>query len=92
MKTMAASDRLFIGLQSAGITYSDRGREQDGDYKRVACLSYSTLELEVHDSKSPLLGAVKAHAATLQARAGEYLEVTASGQTRLLGSALTKAG
>jgi hypothetical protein len=79
------ADRLFVGVYPAGFVYADRAREEHGDYKKVAFLPYSTLELEVRDPKSPLLALVRAHAAKIQARRGEQYVVSGAGQTVLLG-------
>jgi hypothetical protein len=81
---------LFIGTFPAGISYADRAVEEHGDYKAVAFLSYETLELEVRAKRSPLLALVREHAKTIQARRGEQYQVSASGQTVLLGGPLPR--
>lgn len=58
---------LFIGVFPGGISYCDRSREVDGDYKRVAFLPYDTLALRIDAPRSPLLAEIRAHAATLKA-------------------------
>lgn len=50
---MPTNDRLFIGMYPEGIVYADRGREEHGDYMRVAFLPYSTLKLEVNEAADP---------------------------------------
>lgn len=74
--------RLFVGVFPAGIVYADRQR----DHKTVALLSYATLVLhwraEVDDE---LKAEIERNAATLQARRGEQFEVSATGQTVMLG-------
>ena len=78
-------ESLFIGIFPGGIVYADRNREEHGDYKRIAFLSYDTLVLDVKAPRSGLLEEVKAHAATLQAKAGEHFQISACGHTTLLG-------
>lgn len=78
-------DRLFIGIYPAGIVYSDRAREEHGDYARVAFLPYATLTLRVDDSSSPLLGQAKRHAARIAAKRGEAFPIDGSGHTVILG-------
>lgn len=82
-----SSDRLFIGCYPCGLVYADRKRSEYGDYKRLAFLSYSTLELEVSDSKMPkgLLKEIKAHADTIIAKKGQEFQVSTAGQTVALG-------
>lgn len=81
------SDRLFIGLYPAGVVYADRSRERGGDYARVAFLPYRTLVLDVDKGADPMMvEEARAHAATLQARRGEDLQVSSCGQTVRLGS------
>lgn len=80
--------RLFVGIFPAGISYADRGRELHGDYAKLAFLAFATLELRVCDGcPAELRAEIEAHAATIQARRGEAFEVTASGQTVILGGA-----
>jgi hypothetical protein len=82
-------DRLFIGIFPAGISYADRTREEHGDYKQVAFLSYATLKIEWRGRPDAAIRAeVEAHAATMRARAGGTFTVSACGQTVRLGSAL----
>lgn len=86
MKKRAYPDRLFVGLYPAGVVYADKRREKHGDYARCAFLSYRTLKLEVEsDCPKPLVTVIKRDAAKLQARRGEDLVYTSSGQTVRLG-------
>ena len=55
-----------------------------GDYKRVAFLPYSTLELDIDDPNSPLIERVKADAAAMQARRGQPYQI-AGNMTITLG-------
>jgi hypothetical protein len=83
------TQRLHIGKFPAGLVYVDTSREKHGDYARLAFLSYATLKLDIErDCPADLREEIVAHAATLQARAGEEFEVSQCGQTVLLGSAL----
>lgn len=80
-------DNLFIGTFSTGISYCDRSRMEDGDYKHIAFLDYRTLTLTWR-SQAPaaMRTAIKTHAATIQARRGEQYEISSCGQTVRLGA------
>ena len=80
-------DRLFSGAFSGGIVWADRHTERHGDYKRLAFLSYGTLELEfAADCPPDLKARIEGDAAAVQARKGEEFQVSASGQAVTLGS------
>ena len=80
-------NRIFAGCFPTGISYADRTSEEQGDYKRLAFLPYTTLELTFQpDCPEWARQEIAADAATLQARAGEAYQVTTCGQTVLLGS------
>ena len=80
-------DRIFIGIWCTGISYSDREREEFGDYKKLAFLPYKTLTLEVRPDCPPeLLEEIEEDAATIIARRGEKFPVSTSGQYVILGS------
>lgn len=84
---------LFIGVYPAGIVYADRGREEHGDYKRIAFLDYATLtfqpeKLSGSEVDRELLRLAREHAATVQAKRGELYQISSTGQTVLLGSDL----
>ena len=76
---------LFTCVMPGGIAYSDRRRTVNGDYKRIAFLAFQTLELRVAAPRSDLLDEIRADAATYQKRRGELTEVSACGQTTILG-------
>lgn len=79
-------DRIFAGVYSTGISYADRQREEHGDYKKLAFLSFDTLELKLaYDCPSDLAEEIKKDAGSLQARKGEEYEYSSSGQKILLG-------
>ena len=86
-----SDDRLFIGVFPAGLSYCDRTREEHGDYVKLAFLSYRTLRLSFTPAGSAapksLYDEIKAHAIGMQRRRGEAFEVSATGQTVILGSA-----
>jgi hypothetical protein len=70
----------------AGFSYSDRGREKNGDYARLAFMSFQTLVLEIErDCPKWLIPIITEQAATIQARRGEQYQVSACGQTVRLG-------
>jgi len=79
------TERLFVGVYPGGLVYADRKVEQHGDYKRVALLTYDTLELQISDPDSPLLDEVISDAAIYQARKGERFDISTSGQYITLG-------
>jgi hypothetical protein len=78
--------RLFIGVYPAGLVYADRGREEHGDYARLAFLSYRTLTLDFSPGSEAFRAVIEAHAAKVQAKRGERFEVSTCGQSVLLGS------
>ena len=82
------SPRLFAGIYPSGVIYADRYEDVDGDYKRIAFLPFSTLQLEWAPGVHPpeLVEEVTADAAKIIARRGEDFEVSASGQTVKLGN------
>jgi hypothetical protein len=86
--------RLFIGSFPTGIVYADRAREENGDYKRLALLDYQTLELEWRSDTIPpeLKQQILDDAAAIQAKRGQELKVTTSGQTVLLGGDPSRPG
>ena len=80
------ADRIFAGVSPGGIVYADRTREVGGDYKRLAFLPFKSLELEFErDCPHELRPAIEADAATIQARRGEYFQISTCGQGVLLG-------
>lgn len=84
-------DRLFIGLYPAGVVYADRTKEKDGDYARCAFLPYDDLALKIEpDCAAELRPLIEHDASEMQAKRGQEYQVSSSGQTVLLGSALPK--
>ena len=85
-RARSPSERLFVGVFPAGISYADRSREKHGDYARCAFLSFRTLELELEsDCPQALRALIVKDAARIQARRGQQYEVSACGQTVRLG-------
>lgn len=86
---MAIRERIFSGVFPCGIVYADRSVEVNGDYKRLAFLAFSDLELTVEkDCPKDLELSIREDAAKLQARRGKSYQVSTSGQTVLLGEKL----
>jgi hypothetical protein len=81
------SDRIFAGVYSTGISYADRSKEEQGDYKRLAFLPLSTLRLQIEPScPSDLAEQIEADAASIIARKGQSYPISSTGQTLMLGS------
>lgn len=80
-------DRLFVGIFPGGIVYADREVEQHGDYKRLAFLSFRTLEVDWSSKRiePALRAAIEEDVAAMRARRGERFEVSACGQYVVLG-------
>lgn len=76
--------RLFAGLYPTGIVYADRKHFGNGGYLVVAFLPYHSLELEIKEPNNDLLSEIEADAA--QYKAGDKLQISASGQYIVLGS------
>jgi hypothetical protein len=84
------NDNIFIGIYPAGIVYADRQQEVAKDYKRLAFLSYETLELKVEDDcPEHLERDIVADAAGFQMRRGLPFDISVCGTTVILGSKLS---
>ena len=84
-----AVDRLSACVMGTGISYADRGREQGGDYARLAFLYLATLELKFEeDCPAAFREAITHDAAEIQSRRGEEYQVSTCGQTITLGYAI----
>lgn len=83
-----ASERVFSGVYSTGISYADKDVEVHGDYKKLAFLPFSTLVLEWYANRVPpdVREYIEWDAAKMQARRGQQYAVSSSGQTVTLGS------
>ena len=79
-------DRIFSGIYPTGVSYADRWKEKDGDYKRLAFLSFSSLELKIEtDCPQDLRAQIKEDAAKIQAQRGQQFRISQAGQTITLG-------
>lgn len=82
-------DRLFVGIHHTGIVYADKEVEQDGDYKKLAFLSFDTLELQLEeDCPENLQKEIEKDVCYLQREKGKEFPISGSGQTVTLGFAL----
>jgi hypothetical protein len=87
-----ASERLFMGVYPCGIVYSDRSREESGDYVKLAFLPYDTLNLELRPGvPDDLRALIEADASKMASKSGQQYQISSSGQTVLLGSKLASA-
>lgn len=83
------NDNIFIGIFPGGIVYADRQQEVDHDYKRLAFLCYSTLELKIEDDcPDHLARDIESDAAGFQMRRGLPFEISACGCSVMLGEEL----
>lgn len=80
------SKRLFIGVYTCGLVYADRMREENGDYRRLCFLPYTSLEPEWSGRVSPeLRREIERDVATMQARRGQTFQISTCGHTVRLG-------
>ena len=80
------SGRIFSGIYPGGVVFANWTVEQAGDYKRLAFLPYRSLELEIErDCPPDLAEEIRLAAAPIQARRGGEFQISASGQTVVLG-------
>lgn len=86
-ETPQPKDRLFIGVYPGGIVYADRGREEHGDYARLAFLPFDTLKLDIA-SNCPLdlKERIEADASRIQLQRGKQFRISTAGQTVMLGA------
>lgn len=81
-----AEKRIFCCIMPVGFSWSDRSRLVNGDYKKLAFMPFSTLDLAiVPNCPADLAAFITADAAKLQARRGEDYQVSTCGQTVKLG-------
>lgn len=82
-------NRLFICSFPTGISYADRSRERDGDYRRLAFLPYGTLVLQLErDCPADLRARIEVDARRMAMLRGQDWPVSSCGQTVRLGSAV----
>ena len=85
------SNRIFACVMPTGLWWSDKAREEHGDYARLAVLNFSNLELEIFPGcPKDFAEHIRVSARDLQAKRGESFQISASGQTITLGYALEK--
>lgn len=79
--------RLFIGIYPGGIVYADKQREKNGDYLRLAFLSYCTLVIQWDKNEMPpeLRAQILADVERMQAMRGQPFKISACGQSVILG-------
>ena len=69
-----------------GWWWTDRTREEHGDYAKLAFLSFSNLELEIFKGcPNDLRARIETKAAEFQAMEGQDYQVSTAGQTIRLG-------
>lgn len=79
-------ERLFAGVNPGGISWADRTVHEHGDYKQLAFLPFSTLELSVKaDCPAELAEIIREDATQFQNKRGERFKVSTCGQTVILG-------
>lgn len=83
---MRKSKRLFAGVYPTGIVYADTAKEEHGDYKTIAFLSYRTLILEWWGQcPRELKKEIETEAAIIQAQRGQFFSTSTCGQGVILG-------
>lgn len=89
---MSKDGWLFIGVYTTGWSYSDKTDTSSGDFKRLAYQYYDTLELKIYDnSDDKKVALIKLLADKNVKMAGEYYQITSSGQKIKLGYGLVGA-
>ncbi|WP_298841699.1 hypothetical protein [uncultured Salinicola sp.] len=82
-------DPVFLCVMPTGWWWSDRTREEDGDYVQLAFLSFSSLELKIFDNcRDEWRERITSRAAEFQSMKGQDYQISSSGQTIRLGYAL----
>ena len=80
------ANRLFIGVYPGGVVYADRMTEEHGDYKRLAFLSYSTLNLELNgECPTDLQERIIKNADEIIKRKSQTYITSGTGQAVILG-------
>lgn len=84
-------DRVFCGCFPTGLVWADRCVEVHGDYKRLAYLSFATLEHIIEPNcPAELLPSILKDIEAVKARRGQEYPVSTSGQTVTLGHELAR--
>lgn len=85
----AEDDPIFLALMPTGWWWTDRTREEHGDYAKLAFLSFSKLELEIFKGcPADLKKRIENEAANFQSMKGQDYRISTTGQTIRLGHAL----
>ena len=83
------TDPIFLAIMPTGWWWTDRTREEHGDYAKLAFLSFSKLELEIFKGcPEDLRERIEKQAEKFRAMSGEDYQISSSGQTIRLGHAL----
>jgi hypothetical protein len=87
-QVLEAKGRLFIGIYPTGLSYSDRGVEEHGDYKKLGYLNYASLKLDLNKDCSPEMAVlILDDAARMQKQAGQLFNISSGTSNQvLLGS------
>lgn len=81
------SPEIFVCIMPTGIWYTDKTREEHGDYKVLGYLLFGTLKLHVEDD-CPQKFRKEIEEDAIQYKVGEPLRISSSGQTITLGYAV----
>ena len=84
-----AKERLFIGVYTTGLSYSDKGVEEHGDYKKLGYFNYASLKLDIEKDCPPQMAAlILDDANRMQKQAGQLFNTSSIGNPVLLGSGI----
>jgi hypothetical protein len=80
-------ERLFVGVYSTGLSFADKGTEENGDYRKVAFMPYRTLTVEFFGAcDKDMKKDIQDIAATMEKRRGQFYETSTCGQGVILGA------
>ena len=82
-------DPVFLATMPTGWWWTDRTREEHGDFAKLAFLSFSKLELEIYPGcPDNLRQRIEDEAAYFKAMKGQDYQISTAGQTIRLGYGL----
>lgn len=82
-------DPIFLAIMPTGWWWTDKTREEHGDYAKLAFLSFATLKLEIFKGCPEHLKArIENEAGKYQSMRGQDYQISTAGQTIRLGHAL----
>jgi len=84
-KRMSPEDGLFIGCYPEGLVYADKRSIKGGDYRKIAFLSYRTLELSLYNPPADMLPLIEASAERMRKKRGKQYQISTCGQYVILG-------